>query len=79
MREYVEFLDNAVTAAKVGLFLDMNKERPHLSEQDIDSLRDRRPRTPTYMFRSERSGKLVHDWNLIVPVNVLERTWEEPF
>jgi predicted transcriptional regulator of viral defense system len=77
--DYLASLDNAVTTAKVGLFLDMNKERLHLSEKDIDTLRSRRPKTPTYMFRSERTGKLAHDWNLIVPENILERAWEEPF
>ncbi len=77
--DYLALLDSAVTTAKVGLFLDMNKERLHLSEKDIETLRGRRPKTATYMFRSERTGKLVHDWNLIVPENILERAWEEPF
>jgi predicted transcriptional regulator of viral defense system len=79
MLDYVTLLDNAVTAAKVGLFLDVNKARLHLSDKDMDSLKRLRPKTPTYMFRSKRSGKLVHDWNLIVPAKVLERVWEEPF
>lgn len=77
--EYLALLDNAVTTAKVGLFLEMNKERLHLSENDIDTLRNRRPKTPTYMFRSERTGRLVSNWNLIVPEPILERAWEEPF
>jgi predicted transcriptional regulator of viral defense system len=77
--DYIVLLDNAVTSAKVGFFLDMNKERLHVSEKDLDFLRGRRPQHPTYMFRSERAGKLVPVWNLIVPRNVLERSWEEPF
>jgi len=77
--DYLALLDNAVTSAKVGFFLDMNKERLHVSEKDLDILRRRSPKSPTYMFRSERTGKLVKDWNLIVPGNVLERAWEEPF
>jgi predicted transcriptional regulator of viral defense system len=76
---YIALLGNAVTTAKVGFFLDMNKERLHVSEKDFDFLRSHRPQHPTYMFRSERTGKLVHDWNLIVPTQVLERSWEEPF
>jgi predicted transcriptional regulator of viral defense system len=77
--DYIALLGNAVTTAKVGIFLDMNKERLHLSEKDLKALRSRRPKTPTYMFRSERTGKLVPDWNLIVPKDILDRSWEEPF
>lgn len=76
---YLALLDNAVTAAKVGLFLDGQRERLHLSEKHLNSIREFRPKQPTYMFRSERTGKLVNEWNLIVPTEILERSWEEPF
>lgn len=76
--EYLALLDNAVTTAKIAFFLDLNKERLHVSEKDLQFLRSRRPQHPTYMFRNERTGKLVRDWNLIIPVHVLERSWEEP-
>lgn len=76
--EYLELLDSALTTAKVGFFLDRNRERLHVSEKNFEFLRSRCPQYPTYMFRSERTGKLVRDWNLIVPVQVLERSWEEP-
>jgi hypothetical protein len=37
------------------------------------------PQTPHYMDRQKRSnGKVLKDWNLIVPVDILERNWEEP-
>jgi len=76
--KYVALLDNAVTTAKVGFFLDMNKDRFHVDAKDLEFLRNRRPEHKSYMFRMERKGKLVRDWNLIVPTDVLERTWEEP-
>ena len=76
--QYVVLLDNAVTTAKVGFFLDMNKERFHVEQKDLEFLCSRRPAHKSYMFRMERKGKLVRDWNLIVPNDVLERTWEEP-
>jgi hypothetical protein len=74
----VVLLDNAVTIAKVGFFLEMNQQRFHVEQKDLEFLRSRRPVHKSYMFRMERKGKLVRDWNLIVPNDVLERTWEEP-
>ncbi len=50
---YLVLLDNAVTMAQVGFFLDMSKERLHGSKRDFDFLRSGRPRHPTYMFRGE--------------------------
>jgi predicted transcriptional regulator of viral defense system len=75
---YVAMLDNSITAAKVGFFLEMNKEHFNVSKKDLEFLRDRRPLHNSYMFRSQRTGKLVRNWNLIVPAKVLERSWEEP-
>jgi len=60
---------------KVGFFLDVNKERFHVEQKDLEFLRSRKPAHKSYMFRMERTGKLVRDWNLIVPVDVLERAW----
>jgi predicted transcriptional regulator of viral defense system len=76
--QYVVLLDNAVTTAKVGFFLDMNKERFHIEKKDLEFLRSHRPAHKSYIYRMERKGKLVRDWNLIVPNDVLQRTWEEP-
>ena len=75
--DYVALLDNAVTTAKVGFFLDTNKDRFHVEPKDLEFLHNRKPAHKSYMFRMERKGKLVRDWNLIVPTDVLERTWEE--
>ncbi len=75
---YLDLLGNSVTAAKVGFFLEEQGERLHISEKELDSVREFRPKQPTYMFRSERIGKLVNGWNLIVPEEILQRSWEEP-
>ncbi|MBZ0186252.1 MAG: hypothetical protein K8F91_08400 [Candidatus Obscuribacterales bacterium] len=77
--EYLSLLSNAVTSAKVGLFLDVNRDRLHIGQQTLRALQELRPKQATYMFRSKRRGKLIQKWNLIVPEEVLERSWEEPF
>lgn len=75
--EYVHILSNATTAAKVGFYLDKNKERLSISESKLQLLREQKPKTPQYMFRSKREGKLISEWGLIVPEAILERRWEE--
>lgn len=76
--EYARLLGNSITTAKVGLFLEMNKEHFRVKEEDLSLLRKRRPRNKCYMMPGERGGKLVSEWNLVVPRYVLDRSWEEP-
>ncbi|MBI2319980.1 MAG: transcriptional regulator [Betaproteobacteria bacterium] len=75
--QYALLLENATTAAKVGFFLEQHKERLMVEESHLEPLRARRPRAPHYVVRGRRGGRLVANWNLVVPVEVLERSWAE--
>jgi hypothetical protein len=68
-------LRNATTAAKVGFFLEQHQEPLMVEDSQIDRLREVRSRQPHYMDRSA-PGRLVADWNLIVPEQMLSRAWE---
>ncbi len=75
--EYALLLENATTAAKVGFFLEQHKEALMVETSHLEPLRARRPRRPHYLERGRRGGRLVSDWNLVVPEEVLERAWQE--
>ena len=76
--EYALLLENATTAAKVGFFLEQHREPLMVEEHHLKSLNRLRPRQPHYLDRSRRkSGRLVSRWNLVIPSEVLDRTWEE--
>lgn len=76
--EYALLLENATTAAKVGFFLDQHREALMVEDAHLEPLKRNRPRQPHYLERGNRkAGVLVRDWNLMVPENVLNRSWEE--
>jgi len=76
--EYVELLGKAITAAKVGFFLDQHKETLMVDDKYLSKLKKLSPNQPHYMeVRSKKASLLVKDWNLIVPKEVLNKTWEE--
>lgn len=76
--EYTLSLENATTAAKVGFFLDQHRDTLMPDEAHIDRLRLLKPAQPHYMSRSSgKTGRLMRDWNLIVPAEIVERRWEE--
>jgi predicted transcriptional regulator of viral defense system len=76
--EYALLLENATTVAKVGFFLDQHRETLMVEEAHLEPLHKLRPKKPHYMERSHRRhGRLVKDWNLVVPPEVLEKTWAE--
>lgn len=76
--EYALLLDNATTAAKVGLFLEQRRDALMVEAKHLQPLREQRPRSPHYLERQHREdGRLVADWNLIVPKRILDRAWEE--
>ncbi len=76
--EYVFLLGNATTGAKVGFFLEQHREPLMVEDRHLKVLRDLRPRQPRYLDRAKRtSGRLVSEWNLVVPREVLEQSWGE--
>ena len=76
--EYALLLGNATTASKVGFPLEQHRETLMVEERHLKELRRRRPRQPHYLDRNKRgSGSLVAEWNLVVPVEVIERSCAE--
>ena len=76
--EYALLLGNATTISKVGFYLEQHREPLMVEEVHLGTLRDHRPRQPHYLDSSNRkSGKVVAEWNLVVPVDLFERTWGE--
>ncbi|MCD4824736.1 MAG: transcriptional regulator, partial [Phycisphaerae bacterium] len=74
--EYTQLLDNATIAARVGYYLEQHSESLMVEERHLKPLRKLRPKQPHYLERG-KSGKLVSNWNLVVPTSIIERTWEE--
>ncbi len=75
---YALLLENATTIAKVGFFLEQQKEHLMVENRHLELLRKHRPRVPHYLSRGDRhSGKLVAGWNLVVSPEILERRWRE--
>jgi predicted transcriptional regulator of viral defense system len=76
--EYVLLLGNATTAAKVGFFLEQHKESLMVSETYLSTLRTLRPRQAHYFIRNKRKGcQFVKNWNLFIPIEILNRSWGE--
>jgi predicted transcriptional regulator of viral defense system len=76
--EYALLLENATTAAKVGFYLTQRRDELMVSEKHVVSLREHRPKKPHYLDRRGRkTGRFVPEWNLVVPVEVIERSWQE--
>ena len=48
-----------------------------VEERHLDELRRNCPRRPHYLDRAKAGGRLASEWNLVVPAEVVERSWEE--
>lgn len=76
--EYAMLLGNKTTIAKVGFYLEQHRETLMVEDSHLKPLRKCRPKRPHYMDSNGRGkGRLVSEWNLVVPLQVLERSWEE--
>ena len=75
--KYAERLGSALTAARVGLFLEQHQEQLMVEDSHLDALRKQAPVQPRYIDAKRQSGKLVGGWNLIVPQRILSRAWAE--
>jgi predicted transcriptional regulator of viral defense system len=76
--DYALRLASALTVARVGFFLEQHKEELLVEDRHLEALRARAPAQPRYFERRHRKGgKLLPRWNLIVPEQILTRSWEE--
>lgn len=75
--EYTLRLRSSLTAARVGFFLEQHGDDLMVEETHLDALRAHAPAQPRYLDGRREPGKLVHEWNLIVPERVMERSWRE--
>jgi len=76
--KYALLLDNATTVAKVGFYLEQHRESLMVEDGHLAQLKGERPMQPHYMERGNRaSGRFVKEWNLVVPAQVIDRSWEE--
>jgi predicted transcriptional regulator of viral defense system len=76
--EYVHLLNTATTAVKVGFYLEQHRESLMVEERHLKPLREQRPRSPHYLDRNKRGGgRFFPSWNLIVPEEVVNRSWGE--
>jgi len=74
--EYAVKLGSAITASRVGFFLDQHRDTLMVDDAHLDRLRRHAPRQPRYFDPTRMPGRLVDTWNLIVPQSVLEKSWE---
>ncbi len=76
--DYALRLGSALTIARVGFFLEQHRDVLMAENRHLEALQARAPNRRQYFERRQRKGgKLVHRWNLIVPKEVLERSWAE--
>lgn len=64
---YAIRLGCALTAARVGFFLEQHREELDVADRYLDALRRHAPRQPLYLDQRREPGRLVSGWNLIVP------------
>jgi predicted transcriptional regulator of viral defense system len=74
---YALKLGSALTAARVGFYLEQHREQLMVEECHLESLQAHRPKQPRYMGPRKQSGKFFPNWNLVVPEYILKRSWEE--
>jgi predicted transcriptional regulator of viral defense system len=75
--DYARKLGSAITAARVGFFLDQHREQLMVEDEHLEHLRELGPDKPRYLDPKRPPGRLVRAWNLVVPEQILARSWEE--
>lgn len=76
---YCLLLDNRILAAKVGFFLEQRQGAFAVNEDVLKPLLEKKPLTPqSLVAHDKKGGRLIKKWNLILPLRVLNKSWEEP-
>jgi len=76
--EHTLLMRTALTAARVGYFLEQHREQWMVEEKHLEPLLRAKPKQPLHWDRRRESGTYVARWNLVIPEMILRRGWEEP-
>ena len=77
LERYVAALGSSLVTAKIGFFLDSRREELAVPRGLLERLRKGIPKTPVYMDRRRR-GRVLANWSLVVPEELLAGRLEEP-
>lgn len=76
--KYALLLDNSITTAKVGFYLSQRQQELKVSPAQLEQLLKHIPKSPRYIdATAKKNGKIVADWNLIIPTGLLNKDWQE--
>ncbi|MCA9729520.1 MAG: hypothetical protein KC729_17670, partial [Candidatus Eisenbacteria bacterium] len=67
----------ALTAARVGFFLEQHREEWWVDDERLSLLDPLLPRQPIYLDATRHPGRLASRWNLVVPERMLVPQWAE--
>ena len=74
---YVRALGKATTGGAVGFWLEREQKRLSVRMLGLEELRTLMPAQPRYALGAKSGGgRTAKDWNVILPVDVLERRFE---
>lgn len=78
--EYANLLGKRKTAALVGFFLEQHARSLSVSPNHLAALEKLRPKELMYVNRTQRDqkGRALPRWNIVVPIQILNKSWEEP-
>jgi len=77
--DYCEKLNISVLYAKVGYFLEQREGAFAPSDQQINKLLKDKPTHPQYLSKKvSEPCRLIKKWNIMLPVSIIEKNWEEP-
>lgn len=77
--DYCLKLNNPVLTAKVGYFLEQRQGAFVPTDRQVKMLLQQKPSSPQYLSKKpiERC-RLIKKWNIMMPIIVIEKSWEEP-
>lgn len=78
--EYLDARGSTTLVARVGYFLDVSRDHVDVHDELIDQLLARATQGggPFPLVPGQKRGVFVGKWHLLVPREVVDRSWEEP-
>lgn len=76
--QYALLLNNSTTIAKIGFYLQTRRSDLKISENDLNKLKKKLPKSPHYLDRGKRiGGHYIKEWQIVVPLELVNKNWDE--